>query len=110
MNDEGKSVFARYIEEPEQREPELVWMSKETAETTWNLTPAQQLLNWLQHDWTAPTIRAREIYRHAPRPIRNRNSGAIGLAKMLVERGWLAPLKTRRRDVKAWQIMRGPSR
>ena len=115
MNDDGgPSVFAKYITEPEKErpEPELVWMKRDTAKATpiREITPVQRLLNWLQHDWPKPTICAREVYRHAPRAIRDQNSSAIELAKVLAERGWLAPIKTHRRDRFAWQIMRGPSR
>ena len=113
-NDGGPSIFAKHIAEPEKErpEPELVWMKKATVIATpaREITPVQQLLNWLQHDWPKPTICAREVYRYAPRPIRNRNRRAIDLVKILVERGWLAPIETHRRDRFAWQIMRGPSR
>jgi len=27
----------------------------------------------------------------------------------LVEHGWLTPIKTRRHNMKAWQVVRGPS-
>jgi hypothetical protein len=111
-DDDGPSVFAEYIAEPEKErpEPELVWMSKDAAKPTRKLSPTQLLLNWIQHCWPESTICARDIYRYGPNPIRTQNSGAIALTKVLVERGWLAPIKTHRRDRLAWQIMRGPSR
>jgi hypothetical protein len=66
------------------------------------LLPAQRLLDWLQH-WAKPTISARDIYTCGPRSIRDRES-AIDLAKTLVEYGWLTPIKSRRRDMREWQI------
>jgi hypothetical protein len=106
------SVFAKFISEPEKEppEPELRWMSKDAAIPVRNLSPAQRLLNWIQHDWTGATISGRDIYRYSPRPIRNQNSNAIEMAKILAERGWLAPTKSHRRDRFVWQIMRGASR
>ena len=73
------------------------------------LPPAQKLLDWLQHDWTKPTITARDIYTYGPSSIRDRES-AIDLAEILVEHGWLTPIKTRRRNMKEWQITKGPDR
>ena len=47
-DDDGPSVFAEYIAEPEKErpEPELVWMSKDAAKPTRKLSPTQLLLNW----------------------------------------------------------------
>jgi hypothetical protein len=73
------------------------------------LPPAQRLLYWLQHDWTKPTISARDIYTYGPSSIRDRES-AIDLAEILVKHGWLVPIKTRRPDMKKWQITKGPDR
>ena len=73
------------------------------------LPPAQKLLDWLQHDWTKPTVSARDIYTYGPRAIRDRES-AIDLAEILVEHGWLTPIKTRQRNMKEWQITKGPDR
>ena len=66
-----------------------------------------ELLNWLQHRWDKPTIRARDIYRYGPHRNRGRES-ALEFAEILVKRGWLIPLKANRRDVKRWQITIGP--
>ena len=109
----GDNFFTKLIAdgvEKEQPEPELVWMSKDAARPARKLSPTQRLLNWIQHDWPKATVIARDIYRHGPNPIRIQNSSAIETIKTLVERGWLAPIKTHRRDRFAWQIMRGPSR
>jgi hypothetical protein len=70
---------------------------------------AQKLLDWLQHGWTGPTITARDIYHFGPNSTRDRKS-AISLAKILVEHGWLIPVKTRRIDMREWQIVRGTNR
>jgi hypothetical protein len=66
-----------------------------------------ELLEWLQHTWTKPTIRARDIYRHGPHRRTRGREGALEIAENLVKRGWLIPLKAKRRDVKRWQITIG---
>jgi hypothetical protein len=73
------------------------------------LPPAQKLLDWLLHDWTKPTVSARDIYTYGPNSIRDRES-AIDYAEILVKHGWLVPIKLRRRDMKEWQITKGPDR
>jgi hypothetical protein len=73
------------------------------------LPPAQKLLDWLQHDWTKPTISARDIYTYGPNSIRDRES-AIDLAQILVKHGWLVPIEAHRRDMRKWRIIREPSR
>ena len=65
--------------------------------------PIEKLLDWLVNYWTHPTISAREICIYGPNCIRDKKT-ILDLAQTLVERGWLAPTKTRRRDMKKWQI------
>ena len=62
------------------------------------------LLNWLRNHWPETTICARDLYRNAPSPIRDRKI-ALDLAEELVAQGALAAIKTHRRDRKAWQIV-----
>jgi hypothetical protein len=80
-----------------------------TPPTTPQPTPqaARELLDWLQHNWGQPTIRARDLYRYGPYRTRGRES-ALESAEILVKRGWLIPLKANRRDTKKWQITIGP--
>jgi hypothetical protein len=94
--DEGKSFFARYIDEPEKPAPPPAPTPPEVRE----------LLDWLQHHWTKPTIRARDIYRYGPHRTRGRE-GAVEIAESLAKGGWLIPIKADRRDVKKWQITIG---
>ena len=94
--DAGVSVFAKYIDKPE-REPTPPPI----------LPTARMLLNWLQHNWTQPTIRARDIQRLGPNSIRDRES-TLKLTEILTRRGWLIPLKTRSCDMRRWQITIGP--
>ena len=68
---------------------------------------ALRLLDWLQRNWGRDTIRARDIRRLGPNPTRDRESMAKS-TEILVKRGWLIPLKTRRYDAKKWQITIGP--
>jgi hypothetical protein len=66
----------------------------------------QKLHEWLQNDWKKPTIRARDICRLGPNAIRDRKR-AVHLAEILTGHGWLIPNRTRRRNMKEWQIVRG---
>ena len=72
-----------------------------------NARDLQRLHDWLQNDWNKPTIRARDICRFGPNAIRDRKR-VVDLAKILVSQGRLTPIPTRRRDMKAWQIVRRP--
>ena len=91
------SLFERLAQERPQQEP------------TPPPTPvaAGMLLGWLQNNWKQPTIRARDIHRLGPNPIRDRES-AIKTAEVLVRRGWLVPMKPHRYDTKRWRIAIGP--
>jgi hypothetical protein len=51
-------------------------------------------------------VSARDIYRWGPNAIRDRET-TLRLAKILVDHGWLNPLKTRRHDMREWQIIQG---
>src|SRR5262245_42888007 len=62
------------------------------------------LLDWLRNHWPKTTICARDLYRNAPNPIRDRKI-ALDLAEELVAQGSLTPIKTHRHDRKAWQIV-----
>jgi len=66
---------------------------------------AQKMLDWLQR-WPKPTVSSKEIYQYAPRSIRFDRENAIKTAEILAKHGWLAPLPTRRRDRRVWQITR----
>jgi|SRR5215471_11944268 len=68
--------------------------------------PAQLLLTFLQR-WPKPTVSARDICIYGPNFIRDRES-AINSAETLVKHGWLIPNKTRRHDMREWQIVRRP--
>ena len=113
MNDDSKSVFARYIEspEPEQIEPEVIRMGPAAAATIppagRKAPPIDKFLSWLINDWPKPTISLREICRHAPPAGRDWERG-IGLAETAVQRGWLVRIKMPRRDMRVWEIQRGP--
>src|SRR6516165_7003258 len=112
-NDESvRSVFARYIAdipEPERVEPKIIRMGPAAATIPPagpKAHPTEKFLSWLLNDWTKPTIRLREICRHAP-PAGRDWERAMNLVETLVQRGWLVRLKTRRRDMREWQILRG---
>jgi hypothetical protein len=69
------------------------------------LQHAQRTLDWLQR-WSKPTVRPKDMRVYGPRP-RDRES-ALSSAGILVEHGWLVPVKTRRHDSREWQIVRKP--
>ena len=111
MNDEGKSVFARYIVdslEKEQCEPEILRRGPQPIVPLANCKslPSEKLLDWIINHWAGTTIRARDICRFGPNAIRDRKS-AISQAEILVKYGWLVPLATRQHNMKKWQIVRG---
>jgi hypothetical protein len=92
--------FARHRSEKaseDQPRPETNTVSSERA---------QKLLDFLQY-WTKPTIRARDICIYGPNPIRDRER-AISSAEILVKSGWLVPIKTRQRNMYAWEVVRRP--
>jgi hypothetical protein len=70
-------------------------------------SPAQKLLDWLQRDLARPSISTRQICVYGPNAVRNRNR-ANDAVEILVKEGWLVPIQTRRRDMKAWRIVRKP--
>ena len=98
----AKDIFERLKEGRPPQEP--------TPPPTPLPTPpeALRLLDWLQHNWTQPTICARDIYRHGPSPLRDDRKSALEAAEILEKRGWLIPLKAHRHDRKRWQITIGP--
>jgi hypothetical protein len=92
----AKDIFERLAEGRPQQEPQQEPTPRQ----------AQELLYWLRHNWTQPTIRARDIRRLGPNTIRDRKS-TTEATEILASLGWLAPLKTRRCDMKEWQITKG---
>jgi hypothetical protein len=72
-----------------------------------NSPPLEKLLDWLVNRWPKPTVFSRDILLYGPNPLRNRKA-ARASAEILVERGWLTPLKTRRYIDREWKIERGP--
>jgi hypothetical protein len=77
---------------------------KITPPTNLRLLPSGRLLNWLLNYWNEPTISAWQIYTYGPRP--RDPKGAISMAEILVQRGWLTPLRAHRHDRKVWLINR----
>ena len=90
----GKNLFERLaqgrppVEEPTQQPIPLA---------------AGRLLDWLQHRWTRPTIRARTLYQFGPGPTRDKES-TLKLTAILERRGWLVPMRGARYDTKMWRI------
>jgi hypothetical protein len=101
MNDDNKStsVFTRYIAESLKEERREI-----IPPTNLKLLPVGRLLNWLLNYWDEPTISLQQIYTYGPRP--RDPKGAIGMAEVLVQRGWLTPLRAHRHDRKVWLIIR----
>ena len=113
----NESFFAQFIEsgpEKEQLEPEKILrgplLQPIVPPANYRSSPTEKLLDWLVNHWPGATVSARDIYRHGPEFLRNDLKNTIDLAKILVEHGWLTPIKSWRRDRKEWRIARGPSR
>ena len=102
-NDDGKaSFFARYIDNPpekERLEPEIIGMGEDT----------KRLLHWLRNHWTKPTATTRDIYTYGPNPIRGDKKTTLRIAETLAEQGWLVPLESYRYDRREWEIVRRPT-
>jgi hypothetical protein len=111
-NDDGESVFARYVDGPKEQPAETKTLPRGpllkpvVEEATPQASPTEKLLDWLINHWHEPTISVRTIHWRGPNSLRNRKS-ALAQAKILVERGWLSPLKSGRRNIKQWRIARG---
>jgi hypothetical protein len=76
-----------------------------TPPTNLKLLPAGRFLNWLLNYWSKPTISAYEIYTYGPRPIKNAKE-AMSVAEVLVQQGWLIPIRAHRIDRKVWLVVR----
>ena len=66
----------------------------------------ERLLDWLINHWTKDTITARGIYNYGPYPLRNEKTATLNLAQILVERGWLVPVRPRQYRSREWKIGR----
>ena len=64
------------------------------------------LLDWLQHKWAQPTIRAKTLYQFGPRPTRDKES-TLKLTAILERQGYLVPMRGPRIDSKMWRIAIG---
>jgi hypothetical protein len=111
---DGKSVFARYAEEPKKEsptEPEIVRRGPQPIIPLahFKSSPSEKLLSWVINFWPKPVISLRDIRVYGPNCIRDRTE-AMNLTKTLSECGWLEPLKAHRRDRKMWKIVRGPTK
>jgi len=117
MNDKSKSVFAQYItaDSPPEKAQQPITIPRGpllqpiVPPADYRSPPIEKLLDWLVNRWPKPSVRVRDICRFGPNPIRNRMA-ATAMAETLAEYGWLTPLKTRRIDMREWQIVRGTGR
>jgi hypothetical protein len=113
-NGNEASVFAQYIDGPKEQsvEPEKILrgplLKPIAPEATPQSSPTEKLLDWLINHWREDTISVRDICWGGPNSLRNRKSAINQATKILVENGWLAPIKSWRRDRKEWRIARGP--
>jgi hypothetical protein len=113
-NDGGKSVFARYIEEPEKERPEEPSIVQKGPHpiippTDRGSSPSEKLLDWIINRWPEPTLSVRNILQFGPGCLRDRKS-AIDQAEILARYGWLTPIAVRQHNMKKWRIVRGPGR
>ena len=80
-----------------------------TEEARRSSPQGKKLLDWLVNHWTKPTVTVRDIRIYGPNSVRD-GKIASSTAEILVEQGWLVPLKGRRRDIREWQIVPKTSR
>jgi hypothetical protein len=92
-NNDSRSVFAQFIDQPEEA----------TKQPHRGSSQIDRLLDWLVNRWTKSTVTARDLCIYGPRP-RDKKT-AISLAQTLAERGWLIALETHRRDKREWRIV-----
>jgi hypothetical protein len=110
MSDGSKSIFSKFVEEPEKEQPTVTipkgpLLPPTVPPTDSNSPPIERLLDFIVNRWPKPAIRAREIRQYSA--IRDRKN-ATALAEILEKNGWLAPLPpTRRYDERRWRIVRG---
>jgi hypothetical protein len=114
MSDDGKSIFAKYVEEPEKEqpaEPEIVRRGPQPIIPLAHRksSPSEKLLAWLVNYWPKPTITLRDISAFGPRSVRD-PADIVSLTKTLTEYGWLVPVRAWRRDMKKWRVIREPSK
>jgi hypothetical protein len=64
---------------------------------------AQRLLIWIQRDWGKPIVSLRDIRAFGPGASRERPI-ALNLTKILVQQGWLVPMKAWRHDRQVWRL------
>jgi hypothetical protein len=72
-------------------------------------SPSEQLLAWLLNYWAKPTVTLRDISAYGPNCVRD-PMDVMSLTKILVEYGWLIPVRAWRRDMKKWRVVRQPSK
>jgi|SRR6516162_5636128 hypothetical protein len=70
------------------------------------ISPAQKLLDWLQR-WNKDTITVRDVHIYGPRPLKGRKN-VTAAAEVLVQNGWLTPLKPHQYNMHKWRITRKP--
>jgi hypothetical protein len=94
------------IKQPPTEQPRPLPTEKKIKQSPSDLELAQRLLNWLQR-WNKPTVCIRDIHIYGPGSIRNKKN-AVNAAEVLVNYGWLTPLKPHRYDMRKWRIIRRP--
>jgi hypothetical protein len=88
----SESIFAKFLD-----------VEKEPV----GFDPTTKLIEWITTKWQGNTIALRDIYR-GPSFLQNDRENAFKLAKVLVEKGILVPLKPHRRDRRLFHIVRQP--
>src|SRR5262249_41609368 len=111
-----KSVFSRFIEDDGPKKERLPGtiprgplLQPIVPPADHNSPPIEQLLHFLINRWSKPSVRVRDICRFGPNSVRNR-AVATAMTETLATFGWLSPIKTRRIDMREWQIVRGTNR
>jgi hypothetical protein len=107
LDKERPRQAAKAIEQ--QDDLKIILMKVLTQPLSPKYSPIEKLLDWLVNHRDGVTVTAREIYTYGPNCARDYET-ALHLTGILVEQGWLTPLRTNRRDKLAWEIFRSPAR
>jgi hypothetical protein len=114
MSDKSKSVFSKFISEPEKTSPEPEIPKGPMAQpivpsTNYHSPPIEKMIDWLINRWPGTTVNTENILQFGPSRLRNPKS-ARAAAETLEKHGWLTPLPTRRYIDRKWRIERGPNK
>jgi hypothetical protein len=109
-----RSVFARYVDSPPEKDQPPVTIPREpllgpvVPPADYGSPPIEKPLDFVVNRWRKPAIRLREVCKFGPGSIRTDRKNAIALAEALAANGWLVPTKGRQHNERMWLLVRAP--